>query len=347
MNGMNDLQKRRVYRQPLACSWTTPGLVILIVLSLMPAWPVRAQSGALRYFEETGHTIEGAFLAFFETHGGLSTFGYPLTVVFDEDGHDVQYFQRARFELHDKGKPSERVVLGALGTALHEAEPPIPAADIPPPDHADRFYFAETGHTLSFAFLRFYQEHGGADLLGYPITEWILEPNGRIVQYLERGKLEWYPENPLGKRVQLGMLGTIYVTQNVDPAHTESTYVGSPPVDAPTPTPQPPERSEVGKLYVTLTLMHPMIGSNVDQTAYVYVFDEAQLDVPGASVEVEVQYPNGERDVLGFPVTDMLGRSQYTFAMYPLLPGQVVRIQATARYGNLWAETSAVCLLWW
>lgn len=347
MGRTDDLEQERGFGQQ-ATRWISRGLVVCaLLLSLLPSRPVRAQEGSARYFEETGQVIAGPFLVFFEQHGGLATFGYPLTKVFPEDGHDVQYFQRARFELHHPGGPDERIVLGALGTALHPGQPPIPASEIPPPDHAERFYFAETGHTVGFAFLRFYQQHGGVDVLGYPITEWIIEPNGRIVQYLERGKLEWYPENPLDKRVQLGMLGTIWVAQHVDARQTEPSDEGIQLRDAPTPTPQPPERSDVARLRVNLTLHEPMVGSNVEQTAYVYVADENNWDVAGAFVEVEIQYPNGEREELEFPSTNAAGVSWRTFAMRSFLPGQIVSVHATVRYGDQQAETSAVCLLWW
>jgi hypothetical protein len=143
------------------------------------------------------------------------------------------------------------------------------------------------------------------------------------------------------------MLGTIWVAQRVDPEYTEPSDLAIIPRDAPTPTPQPPERSEVGKLRVNLTLKEPMIGSNAEQTVYVYVMDEENLVVPGASVEVEIQYPNGEREALGLPVTNAAGVSQHTFAMRSFLPGQIVGVHATVRYGDLQAGTSAVCLLWW
>ncbi len=67
------------------------------------------------YFSQTGHTLRGTFLDYFNQHGGLTQFGYPITEEFVEgEGTDnkplqVQYFERARFELHpDKaGTPSE------------------------------------------------------------------------------------------------------------------------------------------------------------------------------------------------------------------------------------------------
>ena len=51
--------------------------------------------------------------------GGVEIFGYPRTEAFNEDGLTVQYFQRARFELHaDKlGTPYE-VQLTLIGDIL-------------------------------------------------------------------------------------------------------------------------------------------------------------------------------------------------------------------------------------
>lgn len=66
-------------------------------------------------------------------------------------------------------------------------------------------YFAETGHHLSnrTGFLDFWRANGQVLIFGYPVTEEIVE-RGRIVQYFERGRLEYNPE--LGQ-VQLGLVG--------------------------------------------------------------------------------------------------------------------------------------------
>jgi outer membrane protein assembly factor BamB len=83
------------------------------------------REGAI-YFSETGHNLRGPFLDFFTSKGGLDIFGYPLTEEFEESAGDgsgstrtVQYFQRARMELHPEnaGTPYE-VQLGLIGTEL-------------------------------------------------------------------------------------------------------------------------------------------------------------------------------------------------------------------------------------
>ncbi len=324
-------------------------LAVLLVLGFVPAWLAQAQEPDLsvRFFQETQHNVYGPFLRFYDQHGGLAFFGYPLTEVIERDGRVVQYFQRAEMELHQAGKPDEYVELGLLGTALQPVEPPIPPSDIPPPDHADRFYFAETGHTVSFGFLEFFRAHGGVDVLGYPITEWVIEPNGRIVQYFERVKLEWYPENVKGKRVQLGMLGTIYAMQYMDPVYLSPAAPNGPSVTVtPTPIGYDPDAG-VNDLRVSVTLKEPIIGLGSEQTVYVYVFDGSFPGVPGISVEMEVRYPNGQTEQFSLPPTNEGGHTMLQFAMGSPSPGRLVVLNVTVRYGDRTAQASTVCLPWW
>lgn len=54
----------------------------------------------VRYFPETQHTLYGEFLDYWEQHGGVKIFGFPISEEFEEDGRIVQYFERARLEYH-------------------------------------------------------------------------------------------------------------------------------------------------------------------------------------------------------------------------------------------------------
>ncbi|HEU5086110.1 MAG TPA: murein L,D-transpeptidase, partial [Roseiflexaceae bacterium] len=70
------------------------------------AFPAGAPDGGTLYFPETGHTLSGRFLKFWQKRGGLEIFGFPISEPFDEaspqDGvvRTAQYFERARFEYH-------------------------------------------------------------------------------------------------------------------------------------------------------------------------------------------------------------------------------------------------------
>lgn len=90
-----------------------------------PEPPTQPRDGDT-FFPETGHNVSPVFLKYWNDTGGLAVFGYPITEERTEknpiDGKEytVQYFERARFELHPEqaGTPFD-VQLGLLGTQLY------------------------------------------------------------------------------------------------------------------------------------------------------------------------------------------------------------------------------------
>src|SRR5690348_17514604 len=77
---------------------------------------------APRYFPETGKSVGGRFLEYWNQNGGLAQQGYPISDEFQEtsdtDGkvYTVQYFQRAVFEKHPENARPFDVLLSLLGT---------------------------------------------------------------------------------------------------------------------------------------------------------------------------------------------------------------------------------------
>ncbi|HEY1012388.1 MAG TPA: hypothetical protein VGE07_06740 [Herpetosiphonaceae bacterium] len=78
------------------------------------------------YFPETGHSLCWPFKQYWESHGGLPLYGFPLTEAFWEydperkEGRMVQYFERNRFEHHpEHGGTDFEVQLGLLGRQLY------------------------------------------------------------------------------------------------------------------------------------------------------------------------------------------------------------------------------------
>lgn len=109
--------------------------------------PLAAADSGCQTFAQTGHTVCGDFLVYWQTNGGLAQQGYPISDVFDEksetDGitHKVQYFERAVFEMHPENQPPNNVLLSLLGSQKYKAKygdkPPVasqapPAAVTPP-----------------------------------------------------------------------------------------------------------------------------------------------------------------------------------------------------------------------
>lgn len=98
----------------------------------------------LRFFRETGHAVRGAFLRFWEQQGGLMVFGFPISDEVQErlpDGvtRTVQYFERARLELHTDQAGAPQVQIGLLGRGLYLNEsrpaiiPPLAPTAVPMP----------------------------------------------------------------------------------------------------------------------------------------------------------------------------------------------------------------------
>jgi hypothetical protein len=164
-------------------------------------------------FDQTGHCIAGLFLTYWNDHGGLARNGYPLTderVEVLEDGHPytVQYFERVRLEYHPESLAPYNVLLGQFGRDIHPADPPAP----PPQGPAnDTRYFSTTGHNVRGPFLDYWYAHGGLTQFGYPISEQVTQQleDGHTyeVQYFERARFEYHPENQPPYDVLLGLLG--------------------------------------------------------------------------------------------------------------------------------------------
>ena len=88
-----------------------------------------------RFFAETGHNVCGAILAAWRASGlefdgkqgyseaeSLALFGLPLsdaqTETIEGKDYSVQWFERARFELHPENQPPYDVLLGRLGAEV-------------------------------------------------------------------------------------------------------------------------------------------------------------------------------------------------------------------------------------
>jgi hypothetical protein len=181
--------------------------------------PVAPMLNAL-HFKETGHNLKGAFRTYWERNGGLSRYGFPLSEEFVEenaqDGKDyiVQYFERARFEYHPENAAPYDVLLGHLGRTIiagRENEPsfqPISGTST----NSEKVFFRENGHTLGGAFRTYWEQNGGLAQFGLPISQEFQEVNpadgkSYLVQYFERARFEYHPQNQPSNRVLLGLLG--------------------------------------------------------------------------------------------------------------------------------------------
>ena len=176
-------------------------LVLILCLVITLAWrPSQAQTSVQRYFPETGHTVKGEFLNAYErVTNPLLLYGFPITESFvDPIYGTLQYFQKARFELHPELPAGQRVQVSTLGKYLYQPGPSLPSGEDP---NACRQF--PNGYQVCLAFLDFYDANGGGAGFGWPISK-IGKYKGRSAQYFEKTRFEWPPEFPFGQRVALG-----------------------------------------------------------------------------------------------------------------------------------------------
>jgi hypothetical protein len=173
-------------------------------------------SGGTRFLE-TGKSICKPMEAYWRNYGGLQQFGFPISDAVSErnpvDGktYMVQYFERARFELHPENAGTQyEVLLGQLGLQEYSKRYPGGAPGQKPNNEAAQFC-PETGKWLGGAFRQRWHATGGVFVNGYPISDELQEraEDGKTywVQYFERARFEFHPENPAPFNVLLSLLG--------------------------------------------------------------------------------------------------------------------------------------------
>jgi hypothetical protein len=69
-------------------------------------------------------------------------------------------------------------------------------------------YFDETGHYVCEEFLEYFDTRGGLEIFGYPLSERFPDDThgGLEVQYFQRARMEWHPDNLPTYQVQLGLI---------------------------------------------------------------------------------------------------------------------------------------------
>ncbi len=202
------------------------GCIATLMIILALAAPVRTAHAADACYRETGYCIDASIIGYWQTNGGLSVFGYPISGVTERtvDGNVIrtQHFERHRIEVHPVTAPYD-IQLGRVGAEELQARYGVENQSDSRGMQSGCRWFSETQHAVCGELLDFWQGHGvsldyrsgwsfeeNLALLGYPlsgeVTE-IIDGNAVTVQYFERGRLELHPENNLPYRVLSGLLG--------------------------------------------------------------------------------------------------------------------------------------------
>ncbi|MCL4561826.1 MAG: hypothetical protein M1281_14615 [Chloroflexi bacterium] len=308
-------------------------LLLAITILLVAAHPVAAQGQDSLYFPETGHWVSGEFLQYYNAaKQPFLLFGYPITDAYQDPltGLTVQYFQRVRFELHIEAAAGARVQLSNLGELLYQPGTPV---DIPLEAPACRF-FSQQKHYVCYAFLSFFDQNGGVNQFGNPLSDFEKQDN-LYVQYFEKARFEWHPEASSGQWVVLSDLGKVYFDKLVgDPALLEP----SPSNNTDQPTIQLQARAFVARA---------VISPNTTQVLFVVVQDQYLRPVSQANVAVTVHLPVGGEERYRLQLTNKDGISRFELPVGIQPYDQIVELDVEVSQGGLEASASTWFRIWW
>jgi len=306
--------------------------IIAAICLLGSGWAsAYAQSTTSRYFDETGHNVQGEFLVFYESNAdALFLYGYPITEEFtSKDGQLVQYFQRARFEFHAEMPEGQRVQLSPLGQLTYETVNPLKINNT----IACREY-AETGHAICFAFLNFFDQNGGLLQFGYPISDFEYHEN-RIVQYFEKARIEWQPWNFEGQRVVTSNLGRVYFDQlgeDIGLLASVSSINNAPRVTT--------------SLQVRAFVLKAVTLSTDAQSIFVIVQDQNNQPVSNANCSAVINWPGGEINSYSTTTNaNGVGTIPLQFSNRPF--GGMVYTDITCSHNGLGKATSTSFRIWY
>ncbi len=319
----------------------TWSLLLLLILGTALALSLSASrlfaAEDVRYFPQTGHTVQGDFLDFYRAWPEAALlFGYPITEAFQRQGQTMQYFQRALFQ---QGPNHASPTLANLGRYFYEHpgkglhREPLSQSFL---NGAGCKAFPDVEgalHPVCYEFLRFYQQH--RTVLGQVVSDPLLE-NGVPVQYFEEARLEYHAREG---RVVLSNLGEWYFQQNEhDPQLLRPLPAGG----------EAPLRRAVLTLRVMATIT-PVLAHPGDQV-HLIVWVTDQLGQPLEGATVQLQFTNTLGEPLTAPFTPQAFTTDNDGCLNVWLPvptyrGHIaVRIRAT--FDGITGEAETAFRVW-
>jgi hypothetical protein len=303
-------------------------LVLFGVLIQPISGLTQAQEGNSLFFAETGHSVSGDFLRYYQANTNAEqVFGYPITDAFTDvrSGRLIQYFTRARFEFHPENPDGQRVRLSPLGKNLYQ---PSRKLEIFTPMGCRAF---PNGLAICYDFLDFYETNGGEAVFGPPISgfEYL---NDRIVQHFQNARFEWHPNNPVGSKVVLANLGRVYF----DFIGEDSARLLPSRSDAIVPVLRIQARAFVWK-----AVTQP----DDVQAVYVTVQDQTLSPVQDAIAMVTIYFPNGSPRSVSLP-TNQNGVVVIPFEVTNQPPGSLVLVHVEVYYQGITSSAITSFRIW-
>ena len=242
----------------------------------------------------SGAAVDARFSSFYDRFGGEAVVGAPLTEAFQRNGRWAQIFDNFLLEHWPEHEGTSYAVQPAfLGVVASGARY---FTEIPAFRGSDQVhYIPETRHSLRFGFLDFWEQAGGLELLGHPISEEVPD-DGLTAQWFQRAKLSF--DSTRTDPIRLEPIGREYLDSLTDGLDAGYAVAAGEPVSP----------GEPSTLEVTLTnegsAVWPAAGTNAVSLGFRWSdpFEPADRPTPpfvslpgevhpGASVSVSAQIP--------------------------------------------------------
>jgi len=292
-----------------------------------------AQVETSHYFPLTGHNVSGEFWSFYGAFPeSMLVIGDPITEQFSDpsSGRVIQYFQRARFEYYPENPPGARVILSPLGVLVAPKSPAVNLGSGFP--QIGCLFYPETGYSVCYDFLDFFNANGGEAIFGKPISP-ITSYNGRIVQYFERARFEWFPEYSVGEKVRLAELGRIYFDLAAeDPNRLQSVRAENAPGD-------------VRSLTTRAFTWKATTSRDDEQVVYVVVQDQTLRPVTGATTVVTITWSQGAPQSFA-QTTNVNGFTRVPLEVRGQQQGSLVILDVEVLYNGLSSRTRTSFRIW-
>ena len=310
-------------------------MIFLVCCLLVTASGSSAQAQSnqtWQYFPDTGHNVSGEFWTYYQSIPNASlVFGSPITEQFTDPrtGRLIQYFQRALFEFFPENQPDQRVVRAALGVTVYQHTPQNASVD---PNPLGCRFFKETGFSLCYAFLEFYERNGDEPIFGKPISPFVFY-NDRIVQYFERARFEWYPEYQEGQKVVLAQLGRITFDMIPEDANRLLPVKAE---NAP---------GDIRAIHARVFPWKAMTLPNDQQAIYVVVQDQTLSPVAGATTVVTLTWSQGDRQSFA-QSTNSSGVVILSVPVKDQVQGSLITVDTEVMYMGLSSHTTTSFRIW-
>ncbi len=269
---------------------------------------------------DSPYMLSPHFEAIYEAHGGVRTFGYPISQPYlDDNGNTVQYFQNLKLQIAAASGALEVEPLGQWALAQTGLEP-------------------AAGATVDPAFQALYEQVGGEVVFGPALTPLLVEAD-RWVQYFENARLQWNPEEPPDLRAQVSPLGREHFTQT-GVANRADALAGQPGLIG---------VRNPGSVAVSASVTAPILFGGEAQTVVVQVLDAEKLPAAGVTVTALLTYQTGETESVQLGVTDRRGMVRANFTPGIATPGHMIDVQVgvLSPDGQMLGQTRTAFKAWW